>query len=245
MKKIDITGRKYGRLTVLRENGKCNNGILWLCRCECGNEVNVLAYNLKNGHTKSCGCFQSEARSKTHSTHMESKSRLYRIWRHIKSRCLNPNVCHYRYYGGRGISICQEWLNSYEEFAKWALSNGYSEGLSIDRIDVNGNYEPSNCRWTNAKVQANNKTNNRLIEYNGESHSLSEWSNILGISRLTISKRIDDYGWSIKRAFETPVRDRISDEMISCACGCGTIIKRYSKNGRERRYVIGHNNRKK
>lgn len=100
-------------------------------------------------------------------------------------------------------------------------------------------------KWIKAKKQANNKTNNRLIEYNGETHTLSEWSDILGINHLTISKRIDDYGWDIKRAFETPVRDRISDEMIQCDCGCGTIIRRYSKYGRERRYVVGHNNRKR
>lgn len=245
MKKLDLTGNRYGRLTVLKENGKRGKNILWLCRCDCGNEINAIPYNLKNGHTQSCGCLQKEARAKSHATHHKSKSRLYRIWRHIKSRCLNENVSHYKYYGGRGISICKEWEDSFENFYEWANSNGYQDDLSIDRIDVNGNYEPSNCRWTNATTQANNKTNNRLIEYNGECHTLSEWSSILGIHQLTISKRIDDYGWSVKRAFETPVRDRISDEMISCACGCGTIFRRYDKHGRERRYVVGHNNRKR
>lgn len=243
MKKIDLTGNRYGHLTVIKENGRIGKNILWLCRCDCGNEINVIPYNLKNGHTQSCGCIRGSNRI----THHKSKSRLYRIWRHIniKSRCLNENVPHYKYYGGRGISLCEEWTNSFEKFCEWANANGYQDNLSIDRIDVNGNYEPSNCRWTNAKNQANNKTNNRLIEYNGEPHTLSEWSDILGINHLTISKRIDDYGWSIKRAFETPVRDRISDETIQCACGCGTIIKRYSKYGRERRYVVGHNNRKR
>lgn len=244
MKKIDLTGNRYGRLTVLKENGKRGKNILWLCRCDCGHEINAVACNLKNGHTQSCGCLQKEARVKSHTTHHKSKSRLYRIWRHIKSRCFNENVPHYKYYGGRGISICEEWEKSFENFYEWAISNGYQEDLSIDRIDVNGNYEPSNCRWTNAKIQANNKTNNRIIEYNGECHTLSEWAHILGIGCLTISKRIDDYGWDVKRAFETPVRDRIPDEMISCACGCGTIFRRYSKDGRERKYVIGHNNRK-
>lgn len=242
MKKIDITGRKYGRLTVLRENGKQRGNILWLCRCDCGNEINAIAYNLKNGHTRSCGCLSSEIKSSVHSTHKCSGGRLYRIWRHIKSRCLNKKVPHYKYYGERGITMCKEWEKSFETFLDWAISNGYKENLSIDRIDVNGNYEPSNCRWANAKMQANNKTNNRLIEYNGECHTLSEWSSILGISHLTISKRIDDYGWDVKKAFETPVRDRISDEMTVCACGCETIMKKYSKYGRERRFVIGHNN---
>lgn len=243
MKKIDITGNKYGRLTVVCENGKRGKNVLWLCRCDCGREINAIAYNLKNGHTQSCGCLQKEARSLSHSTHKDSTSRLYRIWRHIKSRCLNPNVRHYQYYGGRGISICPEWENSYESFRAWALSNGYDPTLSIDRIDVNGNYESGNCRWTNAKVQANNKTSNRLIEYNGEIRTLSEWSQILGIAHITLSKRIDDYGWDVKRAFETPLRRKIPHEIIQCACGCGTMIERYSKNGRERRFVVGHNNK--
>lgn len=209
MKKIDITGNKYGRLTVIKENGKCGKNIKWLCKCDCGKEISVISYNLKNGHTRSCGCFQKESKSKSHSTHKCSNSRLYRIWRHIKSRCLNKNVSCYKNYGGRGIKICSDWEYSFESFRDWALSNGYKEELSIDRINVNGNYEPSNCRWANAKLQANNKTNNHIIKYKGERKTLSEWSSIIGINSLTIFKRIYDYGWTIKRAFETPVRKAI------------------------------------
>lgn len=128
MKKIDLTGNRYGHLTVIKENGRIGKNILWLCRCDCGNEINVIPYNLKNGHTQSCGCVSGSNRI----THHKSKSRLYRIWRHIKSRCLNENVPHYKYYGGRGISLCEEWTNSFEKFCEWANENGYQDNLSID-----------------------------------------------------------------------------------------------------------------
>lgn len=209
MKKINIIGNKYGRLTVLSENGKKGKNILWLCKCDCGNEINAISYNLKNGHTKSCGCLRNEVRAKKHSIHNESKSRLYRIWRHIKSRCLNPNVHHYKYYGERGIKICDEWKNSFMAFKEWSILNGYNDKLSIDRIDVNGDYEPSNCRWCDAKAQANNRTNNHKIEYRGEIKTLSEWSDILGIKEITLLKRINDYGWSVERAFKTPIRRKM------------------------------------
>lgn len=206
MQKIDITGNKYGRLTVIRENGKNGKNIIWLCKCDCGKEVSVIAYNLKNGHTRSCGCFQKESKSNTHSTHKCSNSRLYRIWIHIKNRCLNAHVPHYKYYGGRGIKVCPEWEKSFVSFMNWSLSNGYKDGLSIDRINVNGNYDPDNCRWVDMKIQANNKTNNRIIEYNGEKKTLSLWADEKGIKRVTLQKRIFDYGWDIEKALTTPVR---------------------------------------
>lgn len=245
MKKIDITGNKYGRLTVIKENGKQGKNIMWLCKCDCGKEINAIAYNLKNGHTRSCGCLQTETRLKSKATHNQSKSRLYRIWRHIKSRCFNSKVPHFKNYGGRGISMCTEWEKSFESFMLWSMANGYANDLSIDRIDVNGDYNPDNCRWTNAKVQANNKTNNHIIEYKGEKHTLSEWSDILGLSHVTITKRIFDYGWTVERAFETPLRRKIPTDTVLCACGCGTIIRKYDKCGRERKYVNGHNFRNK
>lgn len=241
MKKIDISGNKYGRLTVIKENGRSGKNIIWLCKCDCGNEINAIAYNLKNGHTQSCGCIVSDNNKANHSTHGQSNTRLYKIWRHIKSRCLNKKVHHYKYYGGRCITMCPEWIDSFETFMTWALSNGYNNKLSIDRIDVDGNYNPSNCRWTNAKIQANNRTNNHIIEYKGQRKTLSNWADILGINSVTLSKRINDYGWSIERAFETHIRRAIPHETILCGCGCGTIINRYSKYGRERRYVLGHN----
>lgn len=131
------------------------------------------------------------------------KTRLYRIWQKMKARCYNPNHNFYERYGGRGISICEEWLHDFKAFKAWALRSGYSDELSIDRIDVNGNYTPFNCRWVNAKVQANNTSRNHFITYNGETKTLSEWAESLGINKNTLHVRIDVRGWSIERAFQT------------------------------------------
>lgn len=243
MKKIDITGKKFGRLTALYENGRRGKNILWRCKCKCGNEIDAISYNLKNGHTQSCGCLAKEIQSKTHSIHNGSKTRLFGIWQHILNRCYNGNVKGYANYGGRGIVVCDEWKESFANFKNWAYQNGYNENLSIDRIDVNGNYEPSNCRWANAKTQANNKRNNRVVEYNGVAKTISEWADELGLKPSTIKARLDVYHWSIDRTLSTPQRRTIPDSIIECACGCGTKIRRYDKYGRERKFVTGHNNR--
>lgn len=131
------------------------------------------------------------------------KERLYDLWCHMKQRCQNPTDKRYSLYGGRGITICEEW-SDYSIFRKWALSNGYANDLTLDRIDNNGNYEPSNCRWTTQKVQSNNRRTNRIITHNGVSHTLSEWSDITGIKWCTIRRRIE-VGWSVEQALTTPV----------------------------------------
>lgn len=133
-------------------------------------------------------------------------TRLYSIWNGIKIRCLNPNFIRYKDYGGRGITICDEWKNDFQAFYDWAMSNGYADNLTIDRIDNNGNYEPSNCRWVAMDVQANNSRHCRNIEFNGEVHSLSEWARITGIPRYTLNNRINQYGWSIEDALTRPNR---------------------------------------
>ena len=192
---IDLTGKKFGRLTVIREGTSRTtpNGSVkkyWFCQCECGNTKEICGYSLQNGLTTSCGCYRREKSPLNGIKHGLSRSRVYNIWKHIKARCDSPNSTNYPGYGGRGIKICDEWRNSFESFYSWAMSNGYSEELSIDRIDVNGNYEPNNCRWANATMQQNNKRNNRILEYKGETHTIAEWSRILHISRDVINKRI-------------------------------------------------------
>lgn len=165
-KLIDITGRKYDRLTVVSYQGKTSNRqSLWLCKCECGRLITVSKGKLTSGNTKSCGCLHSEQlakRNKENAKHGLEKSRLYGVWHGMKQRCLDPNRKEYPYYGGRGITICNEWINDFIAFREWAFNNGYDEAApygvcTLDRIDVNGNYEPSNCRFVDSKTQAQNR----------------------------------------------------------------------------------------
>ena len=138
----------------------------------------------------------------------ENRRKLHDIFRHMKSRCYDPKNNRYDRYGGRGIKICDEWLNDVESFCVWALSNGYKDGLTIDRIDVNSDYCPQNCRWVTQQEQSLNTTRNVYISYKGKTKTLKEWANELGIKNTTLHNRIKYYGWSIEKAFETPTRVR-------------------------------------
>lgn len=150
---IDLTGQRFGKLVVLERAKGNSKQINWLCKCDCGRTTVVQGSNLKNGHIRSCGCLISESNTK----HGQWNTRLYRIYHAMKQRCYNPNSAPYPFYGGRGITVCSEWLNDFQAFYDWAMSNGYRDDLSIDRIDVDGNYEPGNCRWTIKTLQSFNR----------------------------------------------------------------------------------------
>lgn len=205
MRKIDIKiGDKYGRLTVIRETEphKCPSGRLIrkvLCQCDCGNCTEVQLWSLRKGVTKSCGCYNKEIVQQMFSTHGMKGTRLYTIYRSMVSRCTYIKNQHYDRYGGRGIKVCDEWRNNPSAFFQWAVANGYSDELSIDRIDNDGDYAPDNCRWITQKEQVNNKSSNLYLEYNGKTKTLSQWAEFTGLRSSTIRQRLIR-GWSVERA---------------------------------------------
>lgn len=196
--RIDLTGQRFGRLTVIKFVSRINKRTKWLCKCDCGNETIVSTKCLRNGDTKSCGCLKKDKAREAKITHGKTSSRLFVTWGNMKSRCYSQNRRDYRDYGGRGITICVEWKDDFMAFYDWAMANGYRDDLTIDRIDVNGNYEPSNCRWVDIKVQANNTRRNHYITYKGETHTIAEWSEITGISKSAIMHRIER-GWTVDK----------------------------------------------
>ena len=206
--KFDLKGQQFGRLTVISFAGTDKNGkALWNCQCECGNKTTVRLDKLSNGETKSCGCIRREKTRKRATTHGNSKKRLYRIWCGILHRTGNENAIEYDRYGGRGIYICKEWKESFEEFEKWALENGYTGKLTIDRMDNDKGYSPENCRWTDWKTQENNKSNVKKYEYKGELKTITELAEMADIRTDTLRERIKR-GMDIQKAVETPVRGK-------------------------------------
>lgn len=201
---IDITGNKYGRLTVLYRNGRNSCGkIVWHCKCECGNETDVITSVLKSGQSKSCGCYSLECSRKRMTKHGMSETRVYKIWKDMIQRCTNKNNKNYEDYGGRGIKVCDEWLD-FLNFYEWATINGYEDGLTLDRINTDNSYCPENCRWVDMFVQANNKRTTVMIEAAGITRSLHNWARIVGINPMTLYNRIE-LGFSPEEALFTPV----------------------------------------
>jgi hypothetical protein len=203
----DITGQKFNRLTAIKRI----EGTKWLFKCDCGIEKILTKWDVMSGNTKSCGCLNAELikiRCKENMTkHGMYQTKEYRAWHSMKDRCLCPTNKFYDYYGGRGIKICDSWLNSFENFFK---DMGYAptQQHSIDRIDNNGNYEPNNCRWATKREQVINRRNSFMITYKGETKAIAEWSDIYGICINVIRKRIKLFGWDVEKAFTTPVREK-------------------------------------
>lgn len=181
MKFIDLTGKKFGRMYVVGISKRCKH-TRWNCLCDCGNRKEVLGCHLKSGKIISCGCASIERISALNKTHGESKTRLYSIWSGIKSRCYDKNVSRYARYGSRGITVCEEWKNNYLSFKQWAMENGYADNLSIDRINNDGNYEPSNCRWADSQQQSNNTSTTIKIEYNDNIYSAKQIATLFNVN---------------------------------------------------------------
>lgn len=203
---IDLTGQRFGNLTVIERAENRGKETQWKCLCDCGAIGVFQANNLRSGHTKSCGCLKKISHNKTHG---KSGTRLYYIWHGMKNRCSNPTVRDYKSYGGKGVKVCEEWQD-FQKFHDWAYSSGYIEDAergktTLDRIDLNGNYCPRNCRWITNKEQQNNRSNNIFVTYNGKKQTLSQWSEKLGIPYLTLRKRIVELGWDTERAFTQKV----------------------------------------
>lgn len=209
---IDLSGNRYGKLTVIKRAENRGKDVFWLCKCDCGNTTEVNGSRLRSGKTKSCGCLRKETYRKSWShvsrnvKHGKTNTRLYRIYKKMYRRCYCPETKYYKNYGGRGITICLEWLgeNGFPNFYDWAMENGYKDSLSIDRIDNDKGYSPDNCRWATAKEQANNTRSTVYLTYKGETKPASEWAEITGIRQDTLTMRKRN-GWSDEECIEIPV----------------------------------------
>lgn len=199
----DLTGRKFGRLTVLSRAESTTRRIKWNCRCDCGTEKVVSGENLRSGHTKSCGCILAERNQERFGTKENvrgmSNTPLYKCWSAMKARCSNPNLPGYKDYGGRGIKVCDRWKEGFSNFYE-DMGEGYAHGLQLDRIDVNGDYEPSNCRWVTPTVNARNKRHHFMLD--GE--LVMEICERIGQSYNRVISRVTKYGWDLREAVYTP-----------------------------------------
>ncbi len=217
MKTIDITNKRFGKLVAIERCKNISGKTAWKCKCDCGNTTYVSTSNLSCNRIRSCGCLKLEKLLERSTTHNQRHTILYSVWRGLRQRCNNPKHNSYHNYGGRGIKVCDEWDKSFQSFYDWAYANGYSTEnqkdeklkLTLDRIDNNGNYEPSNCRWVDRKTQTRNMRTTKFITFNGERKSISEWCEIYGINKPSFIIRLK-YGWSIEEALTKPIGSKKS-----------------------------------
>lgn len=229
----DLTGMRFGYLTCIEPEKYGYGQYKWLCKCDCGRMVSVRSWDIKSGKTRSCGCMSSvlkcETRDKSGEESWKNRryDRLYRVWQGMKERCYNKNNKAYKSYGGKGIKVCPEWEHNYLCFKAWAYENGYDDNAhylkcTLDRIDNGKDYSPDNCRWVyDFKEQCRHKTTNNLISYNGETHCLQEWAEILGIHYSALAQR-QRAGWSdeeiVKIPYKQSRRDYHSEEKKNEFC---------------------------
>lgn len=209
----DITGQRFGRLTCVERTAKRNKQreIMWLCKCDCGNEIVTNGSGLRRGSCRSCGCLQRDGmrdKSATHSLSSDENgntTRLYKAWCNMKTRCLNPNTREYENYGGRGISVCESWKTGYVEFHNWAIRHGYEENLTLDRKDNDGNYEPNNCHWATNKEQQNNTRRNSFVVFQGETMTVGQLVDKAGVDYASFNQRLRR-GWTVEKSLNVPFK---------------------------------------
>ena len=214
----DLKGKKFGMLTVLELAYTRDRKSYWLCQCECGNTkiIRSDSFNTtRKQKTISCGCYNNSKKKGEKNKKPHRDTKLYRVYYGMKERCYNQNCHAFEYYGGKGVKICDEWLNDFEVFYEWSMNNGYQDGLIIDRIDVNNDYSPSNCRWVTQKEQLLNTTRNRRYEYKGELLTITELAEKYKINRNTLNYRLN-VGWDIVKAIETPTNPNALNDNHGC-----------------------------
>ena len=193
----DISGQTFGELTAISISHRKNHQTFWNCKYSCGKECKVSLNCLVRGHTKSCGHLK-------HKYNDMSKTKLYKVWKSMNERCYLPSAISYKNYGSRGIRVCDEWRNDFMQFYNWAIANGYSDDLSIDRINNDKGYCPSNCRWATRKVQMNNRSNSRNISYNGTTMTLKQWSEYFGFNYKYFHEVMSKNNWDIEKVLNMP-----------------------------------------
>lgn len=212
---IDLTGQRFGRLTVIERSGSTKHGAAkWRCMCECGKETIVIGDELRKGNTTSCGCYAREVSRELaleyiagqNKTHDMTETPIYKEWSEMKRRCYNPQDTSYENYGGRGIAVCDKWRDSFEAFYEDVskLPHFGEKGYSLNRKDNDGNYEPNNIEWATAKEQANNRRSNHLIAYNGKTQTIAQWAEEYKMPYKKLWKRLNTFHWDIARALNTP-----------------------------------------
>lgn len=200
---IDLTGKKFHYWTVIERDMTPNlTRVRWMAQCKCGTIKSIKGDKLVGDYTKSCGCRENKANS----IHRLSYTRIYKILSQMKSRCYRLSNPAYLRYGGRGIKVCDEWFDNVESFYRWSIENGYSEDLTIDRIDNNKGYSPDNCRWADKKTQANNNSRNAKVTYNGQTMNKIQWAEYLGVRPGLMYSRFDKWGEDYERIFNQPIR---------------------------------------
>lgn len=242
MKFIDLEGKKFDRLTVVSYAGKTNRGqSKWECVCDCGTVKTIQGYLMTSGASRSCGCLRKEITKKRETKHEKSKTLTYSAWCSIKTRCTNPKSQYWNTYGGRGITICDRWLHSFENFL---LDMGEIPfgGAQIDRIDNDVNYSPDNCRWVTNKENQRNKSNNHLITYNGETLTLAEWSDRTGVPYKTLHNRINNCKWEIGKAITEKVSTGRGDDVSRKikSTDIVTIKERYGNGESQKSIAMGY-----